>query len=485
MRSKKIAALFGAVAAVILAGRAHADLSGFGAFDPVNSVGGGGSYSGSTTFTLTNGGGGEASSGFGSASQPITGFNANFTYTATGGADGAAFILQNDSRGTAALGDTGGSLGYGFGGAGTAIGNSAALEFNLFTGAGPVGTTLATNGATGNYTASAPLVLNSGNPINVNVTYNGSTLTYVATDTVTANTFSKTYNNISLPTIVGGNTAKVGFSGGTGGITSTQAISNFSFQPIVPTLVPAAFKPISISSGFNQDLVVEAAAGDARTQVTGTLDNGIGATTGDTLYEQGRNAAASTTGLPHAGLLTSRDDPSHTYVLQPYTGPNSLLLSSSNTTGTLALTTPKAYSALSILALTGGGTNAIHLVVHHLTGPDEITGDSSAPDWFGGDPTAVPTAYVTNGRVDPTNNFTSGGTAFDNVNGNNPRLYDVDFTLLDTLDPITSVDVVWSSGGGRTGVFSLSGVQVVPEPATLGLLALGAAGLFSRRRRRA
>jgi hypothetical protein len=480
-----VTALFCAAAAVVLAGPAHADLTGFGTFDPVNSVGGGGSYSGGTTFTLTNGGGGEATSGFSNLTQSITGFNANFTYTATGGADGAAFVLQNDPRGTGALGDAGGSLGYGNGGSGAPIVNSAALEFNLYTGAGPVGTTLATNGATGHYTASSPVVLNSGNPININVTYNGSTLTYLATDTVTAATFTKTYNNISLPTILGGNTAKVGFSGGTGGITSTQAISNFTYQPIVPTLVPAAFKPIAISSGFNQDLVVEAGSGDARTQVTGTLDQGIGATTGDTLYEVGRNAAANTTGLPHAGLLTSRDDPSHTYLLQPYTGPNSLLLSSANTTGTLTLTTPKAYSALSLLALTGGGTNAIHLVVHHLSGPDEITGDSSAPDWFGNDPTSPPTAYVTNGRVDPTNNFTSGGTAFDNVNGNNPRLYDVDFTLLDSIDPITSVDVVYSSGGGRTGVFSLSGVEAVPEPATLGLLGLGAAGLISRRRRRA
>jgi hypothetical protein len=484
MRRKAISVIFGAAAAVLLSGQARADISGFGNFGAVNSAGTGGSYSGGTTFTLTDGGGNEGNSGFDQLAQSIAAFNASFTYTATGGADGAAFILQNDPRGVTALGDTGGSLGYGFGNGGTPVGNSAAIEFNLYTGAGPVGTAFATNGATGRYTDSAPVVLNSGNPINVNVSYNGSSLSLQATDTVTSNSYSKTFTNISLPTIVGGNTALVGFSGGTGGIASNQAISNFTFQSVAPTVVPAAFKPIAISGGFDQDLVVEAAAGDARTQVTGTLDGGIGAVTGDTLYERGRNSGASATGLPHPGLLTSRDDPSHTYQLQSYAGLNSLLLSSANTTGTLTLSTPSTFSALSLLATTGGGENLLHLVIHHSNGaPDEITGDSAAPDWFGTDPTAVATAYVVNGRVNPTNNA-NDNTSFDNVNGNNPRLYDVDFTLTDTVNPISSVDVVWSSGGGRTGVFALSGVSAVPEPATLSVVGLGAMGLLARRRRR-
>ncbi len=64
MRRKVLCALFGAAAAVVFSGQVKADLSDFSTFDPVNAVGGGGSYTGSTLFTLTNNGGGEATSGF-------------------------------------------------------------------------------------------------------------------------------------------------------------------------------------------------------------------------------------------------------------------------------------------------------------------------------------------------------------------------------------------------------------------------------------
>ena len=48
------------------------------------------------------------------------------------------------------------------------------------------------------------------------LTYNGATLTVVITDTVTNATATQTYT-VNIPAIVGGETAYVGFTGGSGG----------------------------------------------------------------------------------------------------------------------------------------------------------------------------------------------------------------------------------------------------------------------------
>ena len=272
----------------------------------------------------------------------------------------------------------------------------------------------------------------------------------------------------------------MGFSGGTGGSASTQTISGFSYHSVAPTAPPLV--PIGVT-GFNQDLVVENGATSAKAAVTGTMDGGIGSKTGDVWYERGFNTANPTTGLP-SGTIVTQTSPMHSFTMQPFTGNNAFLIGSgtnaTETSGTLTLNTPKSYSVLSLLGASGGGGNGLHLVVHHADGaPDETTAVETLSDWFG--PSALPTIVISNGRVNPTNYDTNG--TFDNVNSNNPRLYQLDFSLSDTTDPISSVDIVYDNGGGRSAIFAISGIESVPEPATLGLLGFGALGLLVRRRR--
>ena len=185
---------------------------------------------------LTDGGGNEARSIIYNQPQPINGnFTASFTYTPSGGgtrADGATFVLQE--VGTTALGGGGGSLGYG----GIAA-PAAAFEMNIYNGH-TIGTNFVTNGTTGTYnlTQNAPataLNLNSGNPINVVLTYNSATgkLTEKDTDATANTTYTTTYD-VNFVNLFGQNTAFVGFTGGTGGSTSTQQISNYVFTPAVP-----------------------------------------------------------------------------------------------------------------------------------------------------------------------------------------------------------------------------------------------------------
>jgi hypothetical protein len=179
-------------------------------------------------LTLTDGVGSEARSAFYQYKQYIGAFQAFFTYQDVGGAgaDGTVFVIQNDTRGLAALGAGGGTLAY------AGITPSVGLEMNIYA-PNTVGFAFRTNGLTGvPYTPATPVNIASGNPIDVSLNYLNSTLRMVMSNTVTADTFSTSINVGSLPTLLGADTAYIGFTGATGGTASTQTITNFWFVPI-------------------------------------------------------------------------------------------------------------------------------------------------------------------------------------------------------------------------------------------------------------
>jgi hypothetical protein len=181
-----------------------------------------------TTLELTDGNFQEARSAFFNTTQGIGQFTASFTYQATqpggeGLADGATFILQNQALN--ALGGSGSGLGMG------GIAPSAEVELNVFAGH-VIGTAFEVNGANSQaYMATDPVNLASGDPIRVVLSYNGSVLSETLTDLTTSQTFSTSYTT-NLASVLGSGTAWVGFTGGTGGGTSVQVISDFSFASV-------------------------------------------------------------------------------------------------------------------------------------------------------------------------------------------------------------------------------------------------------------
>jgi hypothetical protein len=188
----------------------------------------------SNSVTLTSGLGGTARSAFYQEPLFIRQFRAAFVYQDVGGsgADGITFCLQQDPRGAIALGAPGGGLGY------MGMTPSAALALNIYAPNG-VGIALLTNGAlpgAGGYASAAPVNIASGNPIHVSLVYTSAVLRVTLVESNTPNTFSTTYP-VNLPALLGAETAYVGFTGGDGGISSTQVVTHYTFVPITALAV--------------------------------------------------------------------------------------------------------------------------------------------------------------------------------------------------------------------------------------------------------
>ena len=187
-------------------------------------------------LAITTAANGESTSFFFNTPAYIGAFQAKFTYqesyTDAAAADGMAFCVQNDPRGVTAVGNGATDVGYS-GAAGTGIAPSAALAMELFPQLGSVGWNYLTNGEAATFfIPPTPVSLSSGDAIDWTITYNGSSITLGMFDEKTSGAYTTTTNVGSLPSILGADTAYIGFTGGTGGYNALQNVSNFSFTPL-------------------------------------------------------------------------------------------------------------------------------------------------------------------------------------------------------------------------------------------------------------
>ena len=231
---------------------------------------------------------------------------------------------------------------------------------------------------------------------------------------------------------------------------------------LVASAARADYNPILLTPGsFNADAIVEAGAPKGIfTNANMTIDGGTN-NNGNTFYETGLETALPWTGLPAAGTtINSQSDATHHYQMPPsYTANNCLMVGGANfpgttsfvvhkPSGTLTLTSPSAFTALSLM-YAGGGAATITVTVHHQDTTIETFTPLSTIDWFNG---AAAPVWVARGRVSLDNaqvNTLNTLTA--------TKLLNLDVTLANTTSPVTSVDVAWVSGVARVFVFGLSG----------------------------
>ena len=230
---------------------------------PINLAGGldlnGSAALNGSSVRLTTTGANLAGSAWYPTPVSVQAFSTAFTFQQTNPtssciADGLTFAIQN--AGTTALGPSGGGLGYGpdnptasSGSSNTPIANSVAIKFDLYNnaGEGPNSTGIYTNGASPTIAAvtlGGGVNLHSGDIFQVQMSYDGTTLTMTITDTAnTAQTFTTSWP-INIPGTVGGTTAYVGFTGGTGGCVSNQDILTWSYSPSTLRLLTPIPTPI-------------------------------------------------------------------------------------------------------------------------------------------------------------------------------------------------------------------------------------------------
>ncbi len=340
------------------------------------------------------------------------------------------------------------------------------------------------------------------------------------------------YNMIPTPPTtlasdLGQNTAYVGFTGATGSDTVEQNFTNFSFTSGTPTSAPSGYTPPSpapayvivprapvalTANSFNADVVVE---NTANLPTGATVSSSIATPAGVTnnaLYEAGLTVAGSAVqgGLPTSHEFLSNGDGVTTFQFQHYTNTNNVLrLTSTITSGTMTLSQPTTFSTLAILAMSAGGAHdSVGAVTLNFADGQSVTTDYAALDWFSGNidsttPDGNPYGLALSGLGRITISKTISSSS---VNGlpSYPGLYEtvlnisnlgtdsgsvVDASGYGALDSLTfnlASSVSTGTAAKVTEIFAVSGS--VPEPASLGMLSLGAAVgllLISRKRRKA
>jgi hypothetical protein len=183
---------------------------------------------GSGGLQLTTGQMSQAGSFFWNVPINIQTFTTTFQFQLTN-AQGNGFTFTIQNMGPTALGGDSAGLAY------QNITQSVALKFNFYN--------YENEGAdsTGLYTDGEPPVtptvdisssgiqLGSGDTIQATIAYDGTTLTLKLLDMVTNDTFSWS-QAINIPQTVGGDTAYVGFTGGTGGLSADQTILSWTYS---------------------------------------------------------------------------------------------------------------------------------------------------------------------------------------------------------------------------------------------------------------
>ena len=208
-----------------------------------------------TRLQLTDGGVNEASSVFWNVPINIQAFTTTFEFqlsNAVNGGNGFTFTIQNN--GPTALGGSSAGLGY------QDILKSVAVKFNFYNymNEGNDSTGVYINGqAPVNPSvdiSSSGIQLNSDDGIQATISYDGTTLMLTLHDLVTNDVFTSS-QAINIPATIGSNTAYVGFTGGSGGLSSSQKLLNWTYatQSVLPTFTPpggsyAAAQNVTLSS---------------------------------------------------------------------------------------------------------------------------------------------------------------------------------------------------------------------------------------------
>ncbi|MBB1138106.1 T9SS type A sorting domain-containing protein [Myroides sp. WP-1] len=209
-----------------------------------------------------------------------------------------------------------------------------------------------------------------------------------------------------------------------------------------------AYTPLSITSGFNEDVIAENSPADTFT--TAAVD-AVGTGANNAFMSIGYPSA--TVGLPANGLITSiaTSTPGLTFQLAAYTANNSLKINANGGTGTFVIQNAVPVMNLFILATSGSSSSTFTGTITFTDGTTQAIASQSVPDWY---QTGTPPVAIQGiGRVSR-----SGGNP-DN-NSSNPKLFQVPIAI-STANMYKTIQSIaftkTSSTSGYLNIFAVSG----------------------------
>jgi fibronectin-binding autotransporter adhesin len=432
------------------------------------------------------------------------GFTASFTYTDTnpststiGSPGGVAFVIQ--SAGQSAVG-----TGTSYGGS---SGITSSFNVSLYD---PTPTTSATAVDGGNATTVTTQVGNFNNmaPVNVSLTYTASNQTLSETLSSSTGTITETTSGINLTSLLKGGTGYIGFTGSTVGsaASQTQQITNFTFGSYSNGPI-ALQNPFVTVQGTSSTLMSTVATG-VNTQDIGTLTIAPASTlhlaassqTGTTrmvLYPQSLTYnTAPGVSLGTLDIVSNDLDLPNTSIAAV----TALVASGYNLTGGARWNGPGITS--SAAAADTSHLTAVGVILNTANG-NQIYGQGAPLGSFDGDnpPSSgdilVKYTYFgdanLDGKVDGSDySLIDAGYASQKTGTKLSGWYNGDFNYDGTVDgsDYALIDNAFNNQGApavsqaltASSTAQVAGPTAVPEPASLGILAV-AAGLGSRRRR--
>ena len=200
----------------------------------------------------------------------------------------------------------------------------------------------------------------------------------------------------------------------------------------------AVFTPVTISSGFNSDIIANGTGAASTSASAFDVPNGYAFVSSD--FKATASNSAPTYALPANGLISSVSTTGLNFQLGGYGANNALLLTSAVSAGTLSFS-GSGIADIYILAASANGSSSISATIHFSDATSQIITPLTINDWYDGSGFAIEGI----GRVSLTNSGLEGSS-------DNPRLYQ----LVMHLDPLnftkTITGVTFSSTltGGTT-----------------------------------
>ena len=336
--------------------------------------------------------------------------------------------------------------------------------------------------------------LTSGHVFSATLTYDGSNLSETLTDTATGAQYAKTYTGVNLPSLLAGNTAFVGFGGGTGDTATESAYLNSwtytaqsAGQAAAPVFSPVAgtystSQSVNLSTTSSGTVIcyntTESAATNGATGCNaGTLYTGpVAVPSTETLYAVagGTGYRDSSTNIATYLIQASVAMPAFSPAAGTYNSAQAVIISDATSNATIYYTTdgttPTASSTRYTAPITVSSTETLEAIA--VAPSDSNSAVASAAYNISEPIVATPVFSPASGtyllpQLVMISDATPGATIYYTTNGSAPTTSSAVYTGAITVSaPETLKAMAVDAGDGNSAVASSTYLINVPVAAT-------------------